>query len=910
MIIRPALLNNTAFGFKLNTSEPVNKIKLIHQDSTLNTLSIYTSPDNGNNYVLIDDNVTGNLDITTNNQNYYNYFVIDLEKRHDIDIVRNYGESTNKLFISTSVYTDYSNSVTSNVNDVVWNNSDKDDVRWLRIKLLCGDNTARCIRKLGIYPDISDAYCVDNGYNCEWEPLGNILSDYTPSINIAYGATVTGTNYYFRNYYPTNAVDGIFDEYKADSCWGFQKIDSTDPYLEIDFGATYKINKIKLYHGYDPGDNIYMNRNYNLGVSTSISGSFTNVLNVTNNSEHDVVHQFDPVDARRVRLTITDYDYGRYLVYDEVTQTYEEFKGSFLREVEIYTYVDKGYVDSGSYPIICMNLKDQFNIVDHELINKDITDTDTDWDNSEEFFRYSDNVWDDPEKVSFTRSGDYVVTYEKIDSSGNARGSTEYLFDDNIYFEEGRYNVEWDSSYAEYEEEISLRLEGNYTIDHFSEVTGVSNWVKQTGIIDIPESGFYSIKGKQHVSSEYDWGVRNPTIYRSYGLSKWVGVKRDTSENYSYDDDSDKYGKDYLSLFKVYGDTKYNPLEYNWWWSSLISSLDNDSINVKVGSKSLKISYPTSSGIDTISFIEGDDFGEDVYYSPKDGLSFWWRIEDINKMNTAFGDITFGILNDAEIIYYQWRVSNLNLKDGWNLIKLKFEDYDTTSPLKDLYSLYGFLDEKLDFRTNGKKFKSFRIRYRGKGQSFNMNIDDLKIERNRFEDSVKFGKGLCLTGQDFLETPLSGITLEKGAIEFYLKLYCDTYGRDIFGQMNSRTLFTLTNNANDIIALNIKSGNWLEVVAGQIRKNLVLFNIEESNLPLSAFIERDEIVHFGLVWDNNGEFTDDRSTLRFYINGALIVGSKIQWPVLDTKSINFRIGGHNTELSGNRDFWGSAVFDN
>jgi len=233
-----------------------------------------------------------------------------------------------------------------------------------------------------------------------------------------------------------------------------------------------------------------------------------------------------------------------------------------------------------------------------------------------------------------------------------------------------------------------------------------------------------------------------------------------------------------------------------------------------------------------------------------------------------------------------------------------------TEPLKDLYSLYGFLDEKLDFRTNGKNLESFRIRYRGKGQSFNMNIDDLKIERNKFEDSVKFNKGLCLTGQDFLDIPLSGITLEKGTIEFYLKLYCDSYGRDIFGEMNSRTLFTLTNNANDIIALNIKSGNWFEPVVGQIRKNLILFNIEESNLPLSAFIDRDEVVHFGLVWDNSGKFIDDGSTLRLYINGKLIVGSKVKWEVGDTKSINLHLGGRCTELSGNRDFWGSAIFEN
>jgi len=852
---------------------------------------------------------TPEITIDPNNENYYNYLAIDLERRHDIDIIRNYGNTVDKIFLSTADYVDYSNTNILNIDDVVWNNSDENDARWMRIKLLCGDGTNRCVRKLGIYSDISNAYCIDGGYNCEWESLGNILSDYTPSINIAYGATVTGTNYYFMDYYPTNAVDGIFDDYRAQACWGFQKVNNVDPYLEIDFGDTYLIYKIKLYHGDDLISSNFMNKDYAFDISTSVSGSFTNILNVTDNDEHEVTYQFDPVSARRARLTIIEYDYKKTLVYNYETGIYEEFSGSFLREIEIYTYADRGYVDSETWPIICMNLKDKFNIIDHDLINKNILDTNTNWDNSEEFFRYSDNIWDDPKKVSFVREGDYVIIYEEINSSGDIKGSTEYLFEENVYLEEGRYNIEWDSYYAEYENEISLRFDGNEVIDSFAETLG-AGWIKQIDIIDINLAGFYDIKAIQHISADNDWGARNPIIYRSYGYTKWIGVMRDTAENYSYDDDSGKYGKDYLSLIKVYGNDKYNPLEYSWWWFSLISELDNDAINVKVGAQSLKIFYPVSSDIDEVSFIEGDDLGKDIYWSIKDSLSFWWLIEDVDKLDITFGDITFGIINNGDPIYYKWNISSLDLNSGWNNIKLGFENYDSIYPVAESFGTYPFLDKKSDFRTNDRYFESIRLRYRGKGFPFIMNIDDLKIERNAFEDNAKFGKGLCLTGQDYLEIPISGIDLRNGAIEFYLKTYYDSNGKDIFNEMNSKTLFTIVNNNNDLISLGIRSNGWFEIFSGHVRKNLNLFSIDENDLPLDAFININQIVSLAIVWSNDGKFLDNGDTLRFYINGKLICGNKDTWEVSDTKSAIIRLGGFNTQLAGNQDFWGGGIFDN
>lgn len=861
------------------------------------------------------------ITLTKDNEGTYARFAIDLENRHDLDIVRNYGGS-NLGWVSTSQSTDYANSITSDIYNVDWANSTKDDARWLRINLI-NNGDLNCIRKLGVYPDIGSVFCKDGGYNCEWYSLGNILSDYTTPLNVAYGATTTGTNYYELDYYPDNAVDGVSTDYRFQACWGTKKVGSTDPYLELDFGQVYSINKIILYHGYDPRDSTYLNTDYTFSVSTTLTGSFTTVFSTTGNTQFERTHQFDPIQARRVRLTITGYDTEEIYAFDETTGQYElSDGGAYLREIEVFTYTDFGYVDSETWPIVCMDLQDQFSIVGHAVVNKDVTDTSTDWDNDEEFFRYSDNTLDDPKKVSFTEDGEYVTYYQKTDTFISADvGATEYLFSSStgVYFDEGKYFIEWDawadgdlygSDYPPYEK-ISLRLDGPSVIDHFADVNTASTWMHQTGSIDILIAGFYSVKGVQHVDATYEWGVRNPNIYRSAGLRKWVAAKRDTAENYSYDNDSAKYGADYLSLLKVYGDERYNPTEYSWWWTSTLSTLENDHLKVKVGSKSLKISYPTSSGVDTLSFIEGDDFGLDAFFESKDSIHFWLYISDVTKLDVDYGDITFGVINSSDPAYYMWAISGINLSTGWNDVKLKFEDADNVYPaLEGYYALSDYLDEKADFRNNGKDLSSFKFRYRGKGQPFTMNIDDLKIERNTFADDVKFDKGLCLTGYDYLEIPLSTVTLEKGSIEFWAKLYTDTYGRNKFNDFNSRVLFTLVNNNNDIISLGIKSGVWFEPSSGHIRKSLNMFDISSSDLPISAFYDINEVVYLAMVWSNDGSFMDNGDTLRFYINNKLICRSRTTWEVEDTKAAILKLGGATTQMALNKDAYGAAIFDN
>jgi len=1112
----PLSYENEAIGFRLvDSADTITKIVLLHNSVQIREADVRTSANNTSNYF-----VTGSAEPDDYDNDYwYKYLAIDLEARHDIDIIRNYGSATNKIVINKATGVEYSNTDTSDIDSVVWD-STYNDARWARIKLLCGDGVTRCIRKLGIYPNIETAFALGGGYNCEWQSLGNIFSDYTKSINAAFGATTTGT--YAINFYPENAVDGVSNEYAMDECWGFQEENNEDPYIDIDFGQTYLIDHVKIHHGYDLSDPAYMNNNFNFKVvnvsgthdpghevymtgdvvdapgvfgnslyfdgttnyieipdsedwnfrnedfaidfrvkfksfntadgfdtflwrggyanpdlsfhvdyrnstgnmrfvwyntasaGTAIEAPWSPVLNTwysvavtttsgesiifiddnpivsgtitfpnivseplyigsrsdslerlfngwvdelriskgdsrggdsftpaiepystgsgideftklmihfdgdvgypvfstTGNDQFETNHYFEPSQARKIRLEITDYDYTRFFVENPDTGVSEAFDGSFIREIEIYTSIDSAYVDSETWPVVCMDLTDQFEVTGHSLVNKDPNDTATNWDNSEQFFRYSDNLFDNPQKVSFTKEGNYITAYESSDSSGNRITVSEYTFDENIYFDKGLYTIEWDAYYAEVENEISIRLDGVEVIDHFADVLG-TGWISQFGTIDIPVSGFYTVKTIQHINPDSNWGARYPIIYRSSGLIKWAAVKRDTAENYSYDNNSSKYGEDYLTTIKVYGDTPYNPTEYHWWWDSSISALSNDHVFVKVGRRALKISYPNSSSIDTVAFIEGDHFGNDEFFSARDLLHFWLYIDDVTKLDTSIGDIIFGIFGRANDAYFRWDISSLILSSGWNNLRLKFLDADYVYPETPGYSLLSdFFDDNLDFRTTGRAFRSFQIRFRGQGQAFNMYVDDLKIERNLFDEDVKFGKGISLIEYDYLEIPLSSVNLERGSVEFWVKMATDTYGRGMFDDMKSRVFFTLVNNSNNIISLGIKSGSWFEPITGHIRKALHTFNAADTNVPFESFIDRGEIIHLAMTWSNTGEYLDNKDTMRFYINGVLVAASKFTWEVGDTKSTSIRLGGTNTQAAYNQDIYGDTIMDN
>ena len=894
-ILYPALIysSNYALGFKTITNDPINKIKLVHGASTLQNPELLISYNNINYFTI------GNYTSTTSNHSVH--LAIDLLKRHNLNIIRNYGVLDNKLFLSTDLNVDYANTNTTLPTNVTFNNSNKTDARWVRINISASDTTLKVIDKLGIYPNIAATYCIDGGYNCEWSSLGTTLSDYSLPSNVAYGSSVEATNY-IDYMTPDKAVDGKYSSGNTEDCWAF---DGISPHIDILFNNDYVVNKARIHHSFSVDDSNFINSAFTGYISTTISGeNFIQVFNTSSNMSNETTHYFDPVTARRFRLVIDSYTNTPIYLGDG-----SYFTGSFLREIEIYTAMQTTYIDSERFPIVCMNLKDSFTVIGHELISNDPNNLDIAWNNSNEFFKYSESLSDDPKKVSFNLDGDYTLIYYTAEDSGDQAGSLEYLLESSLYLDKGPYVVRWQGYDLTSEGESGVRLEGNSVIDAPGANTGVAIWVDQEVSITILDSGYYTVKGYQFINTDESWGIRNVGIYRISDYSRWLAITRDTATNYAYDNITSEEGVDTLSLIKVYGEGSYAPTAYSWWWTSTISTLSNDLQFVKDSNKSLKIAYPASTEEDTVVFIPGDNLGIDDKWSIKDLFTFQLYVSDASKIDSSFGDITLGIANTNKENYYRWSLNDITLVTGWNSIRLKFEDYSSLYPLND-NSFYNLINQDLNFAYAEEGFNYVMLRYRGTGQAVTLYMTSLKIERNCFDDVVKFNNGLYLNNRDFLQIPVSGLNLTKGTIEFWLKTYYDSYGRDIFDKLHSRTLFSIVNNDNNIVSLGIKSGHWFELAAGHIRRNINLVNADAS-FALSGYFDINTLMHVAVVWDNNGITTDNNDTIRLYINNVLIYSGKTTWEIKDTKDLIIRLAGGNTPLAYNYDSpSGGGVYEN
>ena len=241
-----------------------------------------------------------------------------------------------------------------------------------------------------------------------------------------------------------------------------------------------------------------------------------------------------------------------------------------------------------------------------------------------------------------------------------------------------------------------------------------TDWKKQQHEFFTTYDGYFNVYSRQNINEEYSWGVRNIKIYRLYDLTKWVSIIRDTATNYSYNFLDAMSTPDYLDKIEIYGGDKYIPTEYWWWWKSEISSLSNDSIYTKVGSRSLKVSYPASSVIDILRLTEADNFGQDLLWSISDAFHFYLYIDDVSNLDTSFGKIVFGSVDsDSKDFYYYWNISDIQLVSGWNDINLNFYNYSGVYPVKTSGST-NFLETLLCFQNNGRDITSLYIQYKGR----------------------------------------------------------------------------------------------------------------------------------------------------------------------------------------------------
>ena len=653
--------------------------------------------------------------------------------------------------------------------------------RWIRIKMLNGDGITRTLKKIGIYPDISVQASKDCNYNTDWVELGESITSYSGDENVALSAEVESSSY-VGNMLSENAVNGLLTS-ELQQAWGSEN--GSPQWITIKLPQEMQIYRVRLHLGYDDSDTSHMIQNYEVQISTD-NEIFNTIFTITGNTSflrtHDLII---PVTALYVRVYITLYTSKKE--YIKTLDGYAYWSGASIRQIEIYKYYGNTIISSEDYPIIAIDLKQNYFIRGHAMIGVDTENTEIDWDNSNSNYTYSNSNLDDPKKVTFNGWGE-LPNYEK-----------------------------------------------------------------------------------------------------------WVVIKRNTATHYPLVPDEDNLYRDtedYLKHVKIYGsvnedDGKPNPVEHCWMWKSNISELGCSYDYVKsFSTRSLSIEYPASSQSDHVYFIEGDDFGVDGSFSWRDCLGICLYIDDVSALDLSYGYIYFGGYDSTEIhnpVIYKWDITTLSgvLKSGWNSLGLGMKYADGVRWIKPADQ------EEADPRIlHNLTLQKIGMVFKGNGVPLTMYINGFVIERSHFKEGGQFDVGLYLHKNDLLKINVGGLDFHSGTIEFFIRPDWDLFGKDKYKEYRFRSLFHLSNVANDVFGASV-SQLGIEIYYGNLTNDFTLFKITDLN-----FGGIDQNMHMAFVFSNDGaNIGDDGSTIRVYINTVLIAKSYTKWKVSDEKLFNFIFGG-------------------
>ncbi len=366
----------------------------------------------------------------------------------------------------------------------------------------------------------------------------------------------------------------------------------------------------------------------------------------------------------------------------------------------------------------------------------------------------------------------------------------------------------------------------------------------------------------------------------AYSFERWVAIKQNTATEYDG-------GPNYLKHIRATSTQELNPCDYSKWWHSDLSTLSEEYMYVKrFSTRSMKIEYPTSSGIEDIYFYEGDDFGVDEYLSWRDGFSFWLYIDNVDNLDMDYGYFKFGGADASaaeESVEYRWDISTISgsLQSGWNGLFLRPKDADEiiyTEPT-ELLDVDVRIPRTVTLKTIGFKF-------RGIGNSITMYWNGFGIVRNTFQDTSVFSNGLYLTSNDFMTCPINELDLSHGTIEFNLTPDYNYKGFGYYNEYFIRSLFHITNSANDVFgALFTEYG--LQIYYGNVDGELGMVALSDI-----TYIDIDNMFNIAFVFSNTGEHIDnDGSTIRVYVDNFLIGKITDTWDISDNKYFKFLLGG-------------------
>mgnify|MGYP001569731062 CR=1 FL=1 len=312
----------------------------------------------------------------------------------------------------------------------------------------------------------------------------------------------------------------------------------------------------------------------------------------------------------------------------------------------------------------------------------------------------------------------------------------------------------------------------------------------------------------------------------------------------------------------------------------------SESVSTYSGKYSSCLGVVLPSGSVEVFNIVSDDIslGTDPLFSERDYLSFKFYIDDPANIDTSYGFLWFG--NDANNCY-MWNIANeLNaFSAGWNTLKVKFEDAEDTSMPTIVEARYDRtkLYPTCDIRKKACNY--FSLSLKGSGPGAEIRLDELKIERNNFDEYAYNNSGVYLTNKEYAVLPIADVSLSRGAVSFFLRPDYNKRGYIYPNDIKSFAYFTISDCDNKMVSFLMQSGKGLKffVNDGEQQRHFIAKN---------ANLVKDEVVHLAVSWDSTGLVLDGKgSTVKVFMNGSEVYSSTTTWNATTNKGLTFFIGG-------------------
>ncbi len=321
---------------------------------------------------------------------------------------------------------------------------------------------------------------------------------------------------------------------------------------------------------------------------------------------------------------------------------------------------------------------------------------------------------------------------------------------------------------------------------------------------------------------------------------------------------------------------------------------------------STKIIYALDSDIPITVSLDGIDANNDEFFSERDFFNLWVRVNDVNLLDTGFGQIRLG---NSSSVFYGWNISSMGLQTGWNELKLQFSQADekSTIPFRpgdqfdantgssevDFITADLAISSSTDGVTSQRIEQSPGIRYwsiefrgiQSATTNLEITLDDFNLVRNRFDDVCKFESSLYLNNSELFTIYLNGVDLAAGTVEFWFRPDWDIGGRIRRGEVVLPALFRILRPDGKFLSWFYRpnQGFICSIFDGEQLLQAV------SNVVSYEF-EAGELMHLALSWSADRGIGPENASIAMFKNGEPIYGTDKTW-------VGPREGG-NTVLVG------------